>query len=277
MYQSIASTCAVIVALWVAQPAIAADEDQIDALFDALKMSEITQIMQEEGAVFSATIADDLFPERTDTGWAATVQRIYDLDAMTTKVRADFGAALKDRNIDAIAEFFGTEHGASFVELEVSARRAMLDEAIKTASEDAAAIAMQDRGPRFQLIAQFIETSDLIEPNVVGALNSNYAFYNGLMDGGYFDAGLSEDQILSDVWGQEPDIRANTTEWLYAFLLLAYAPMSDDDLETYIAFSATDAGQLLNTALFAAFSDMFDAISYQLGRAAADVASATQL
>ena len=55
---------------------------------------------------------------------------------------------------------------------------------------------------------------------------------------------------------QNIDIRQNTTEWVYSFLLLAYEPLEDADLETYIAFSETGAGQDLNAAMFAAFDGM---------------------
>ena len=70
----------------------------------------------------------------------------------------------------------------------------------------------------------FIETNNLIETNVAGALNTNYAFYMGLMDGQAFGGALTEEQVLSDVWSQEAEIRSNTTEWLYAFLWMAYQP-----------------------------------------------------
>ena len=103
----------------------------------------------------------------------------------------------------------------------------------------------------------------------MGAMNANLAFYRGLSESGAFPAEMTEDQMLSDVWAQEPDVRAETTDWLYPFLSLAYQPLSDDQLEAYIAFSETAAGDRLNGALFAAFDKVFTQISYDLGRAAA--------
>lgn len=254
-----------------------ADADQIDTLFDALQLSDITQIMREEGVSNSAQIAEEMFPNRNDAGWDATVDAIYNIDWMEAKVRADFANSLGDNDLAPILEFFQSQPGATFVSLEVSARRAMLDDAVEEASDDAALIAQRDRTERFQQLETFIEVSDLVEPNVVAALNSNYAFYSGLADGDFFGAEMSEDQLLADVWSQEADIRSNTTEWLFSFLLTAYAPMSDDDLASYIAFSESEAGRVVNDALFDAFADMFDTISYRLGRAAADVASQQEL
>lgn len=258
-------------------PLTAQNADKPTALFDALQMNEVTAIMQAEGLAYGKTIATDMFPDRADDDWAATVARIYDLDKMQSQVRAAFDAALGEADIDPLLAFFQSEPGKTFVALEISARQAMLEEDVKTASEEAAAIARADRGPRFQLLAEFIETNDLVEPNVVGALNSNFAFYMGLMDGGAFDGDLTEDQILTDVWSQEADIRANTIDWLYSFLLMAYAPMSDDDIKTYLAFSASPSGEVMNRILFDSFDDMFDQISYALGRSAAKMMSAQEL
>jgi hypothetical protein len=153
--------------------------------------------------------------------------------------------------------------------LEVSARRALLDDAVEEASQDAAAIALADENPRMMLVVEFVETNNLIETNVEGALNSNLSFYAGLLDGGAFDGALSEDQILSDVWSQEAEIRISTTEWINSFLFMAYQPLEDDDLHAYIAFSETDAGGVINRTMFDSFDRLFNGISRSLGRAAA--------
>ena len=157
----------------------------------------------------------------------------------------------------------------AIVGLEVSARRALLDPAVEEASEDAAAIAAADSDPRLDLVAEFVEVNNLIETNVAGSLNSNLAFYEGLVDGRAFGGALTEEQILTDVWAQEADIRESTTDWLFSFLFMAYAPLEDADLEAYIAFSQTEAGEQINSAMFDSFEELFTGISRSLGRAAA--------
>jgi hypothetical protein len=161
--------------------------------------------------------------------------------------------------------------------LEVAARRALLDDAVEEMSKEAAAIAAMDDTPRYAQLRKFIEINDLVETNVVGSLNSNYAFYVGLMRGGAFGNDLTEAQILTDVWTQEAEIRTNTTEWIYSFLNLAYQPASDADLDTYIAFSETEAGKDLNRALFTSFDGVFDDISMALGLASAQQMQGAEL
>ena len=87
--------------------------------------------------------------------------------------------------------------------------------------------------------------------------------------GGAFGGAVSEAEILGDVWAQEPQIRQDTTEWLYAFLMLAYGPATEVEMQEYVAFSKSPAGRELNRALFAAYDEMLTEISRDLGASAA--------
>lgn len=235
------------------------------ALFDALGLPEIITIMQQEGIDYGAEIAADLFPQTGTSRWDEAVAEVYDMDRMQDGVKADFVAALDGQDVAPMLLFFTTEPGKSLVGREVSARRAMLDAAVDEASMEAADIAKADNTADFQRVRSFIDANDLVESNVAGAMNANVAFYMGLMAGGALDGTLTEDQILMDVWDQEDDVRTSTTDWLTRFLLLAFGPAEDADIEAYIAFSQTTAGRTLNTVLFTAFDRTFDGISYDLG------------
>ncbi len=256
-------------AFTLATQAQAQEAADVAALHAALRLDEIVDIMALEGIAYGEEIAGDLFPGAVPADWAQVVAAIYDAERMRGEVRDAFATALDGRDIGGLVAFFTAEPGASFIALEVSARAAMLDETVEEMAKEAGAVAVADQTPRYGLIAEFVAANDLIETNVVSAMNSNFAFYMGLMDGGALSGELSEDQILSDVWAQEPEIRASTTEWVYSFLLMAYDPLSDVDIETYIAFSETDDGKLLNQAIFAAFDGMFSDISHALGQASA--------
>jgi hypothetical protein len=95
------------------------------------------------------------------------------------------------------------------------------------------------------------------------------AFFQGLAEVGGGVGEIPEEDMLADVWAQEPDIRAETEAWILPYLSLAYGPLSDDELAEYIGFSKTGPGQKLNHALFAAFDAVFSQISRDLGRATA--------
>lgn len=253
------------------------DAPSPSALLTAVGIEDVLDIMREEGISYATELAGDLFPGRGGAQWSAMVERIYDREAMEETVRSRAEPALSDAEVEELTAFFTSETGRRIVSLEISARRALLDEAVEEMSEESYAAALEEGDPRLDLLEAFVEANDLVERNVVGALNSNYAFYAGLADGGAFDFDLTEDQILRDVWGQEPEIRSDTTEWLYSYLYLAYQPLSDDELQAYIALSSSDAGQALNGALFEGFDAMFNGISAALGMAAAQFMGGQEL
>lgn len=241
---------------------------KVDELFETLNLPQVIDVMRDEGLSYGDVLAQDLFPNRSLDEWHELLAMIYDNDAMMRQVKAGFQSALEDKNIDSALTYFQSEQGQMIIDLEISARRALLDEDVEAIANDQAALAILDETPRYVLVREFVEANDLIEINVVGALNSNYAFMTGLLDGGAFPHDFTEDEILIDVWQQEDGIRSSTTEWAYSFLILAFQPLSDAELETYIAFSESDAGQELNAALFDAFDDTLEGISRDLGLAA---------
>ncbi len=246
------------------------DAARISRLADTMLMNDIIAVMRDEGVDYGRTLATDMFAGKAGADWDATVALIYDPQTMRRRFDTGLAAALSGAGADlgAIEDFFGSERGQTILRLEIEARRALLDKDV----EDAAKLAWEDLrsadDARAQRIFRFAEVNDLIESNVMGAMNANLAFYRGLSDSGAFPDGMTEDQMLADVWGQEPDLRAETEDWLFPFLSLAYQPLSDDDLDAYIAFSETAAGKQMNAALFAAFDTVFTRISNDLGRAA---------
>lgn len=238
-----------------------------DDLLNALGVPQIVDIMRQEGVDYGETLAADMVPGGSSDGWRTTVDRIYDTDRMLATVQKVFADEFGDADAQPLLEFFTSETGQQIVGLELSARNAMREQEI----EDAARAAFNDldggASEPLAEIAEFIATNDLIEANLVGALNANYMFYLGLVDGGALR--MSEADILTEVWSSEEETRADTREWVFAFLLMAYRPLEDGVVEDYTELSRTEAGRALNRALFAGFNKMYDDISYALGMAVA--------
>jgi hypothetical protein len=242
-------------------------------LIDALGMDRLLPVMREEGLVYAADLAEQMLPGRAGPSWENAVDRIYAVGKMRRIMARELAARLETDEIQVLTSFFTSDLGRRIVGLEVSAREAMLDPEVEAAAEATYAEMRRDGAPRLDLLEAFVEENELVEMNVVGALNSNWAFYQGLESGGAFDGRMSEDQMLADVWGQEEEIRDDTREWVYSYFALAYRPLSDDELRAYTELSATPEGEALNTALFAAFDVVFEQISRDLGRAVATAMS----
>ncbi len=246
------------------------------AVAATLRMPEMIAVMRNEGVAYGADLEKQLFPGAGGTRWAALVEGIYDEDRMARRFDGVFTAQLgrDDATLQAIIDFFGSDRGQRILVLEIEARRALLDQAVEEAAKVTVEGMMAKQAPRLDVLRRFAEANDLIEQNVAGAMNANVAFYRGLADGGAFaGAEMTEADILADVWAQEPDIRMETEDWLYPFLNLAYEPLSDADMLAYLEFSRTPAAAVLNSAMFAAFDDVFGEISHDLGRAAAEILS----
>jgi hypothetical protein len=240
------------------------------ALFSAMGLYDILDIMSAEGREAAPGLEADLFPGQGGGAWIAVVASIYATDRMV----ADLEAAVPKEGFTAdmlaqLSDFFDSDLGARIVAGEGAARRAFLDPQIKDAATELARDRAAQSDPRLALLTEFITVNDLVDRNVTGALNSNFAFYLGMSQAGAFADEMPEELMLAEVWGQEAEIRSDTLEWLFAYQLLAYEGLSDDDLRDYIALSQSPAGQMLNAALFAAFDVVFEAVSRDLGRAAA--------
>ncbi|WP_425038731.1 DUF2059 domain-containing protein [Primorskyibacter sp. S187A] len=243
-----------------------------DKLLDLLGVPETIEIMRVEGLAYADELAADMLPSSPGVTWQKTIETIYDPDRMEETVRAGFADSFlsRDVNPDTLETFFGSDLGQDIIRLEISAREAMVDQAI----EDAARAAYLDRAgateaedARLAQIKAFVEANDLVEANVVGGMNTTIAFYQGLVDGGALD--MSEPKIIAEVWGSEGETRTDTMEWIFGFLMMAYRPLSDDDLMAYADVVSTPEGKAMNTALFAGFDAMYGDISYALGRAIA--------
>lgn len=250
----------------VADPAA---EVSVDRVAEVMRLGDLFQVLREEGISHGAELQADMFPSGGGADWSAQVSGIYDAARLQSAFIDALRTHMSDQPEDmaAIIDFFGSDLGNRIVELEIEARRAFID----TATEEAARVAAEDasaaKDPKVALIRRMIEAGDLLEMNVAGALSGSLAFMTGMSESGAYGA-IPQDQLLSDVWGQEEQVRTDTSTWLYAYLGLAYHPLTEAELESYIAFWESPSGQALNAGLFSAFDKVFRQVSLDLGRAA---------
>ncbi|GLS88644.1 hypothetical protein GCM10010873_36180 [Cypionkella aquatica] len=245
-------------------------QPETSSLTQTLKIDALIAVMRSEGLANGKEMEADLFPGQGGAAWGVVLSRVYD----TQRLHQIFDAALaKSLQNDpatqtAMREFFSAPLGQRILALEIDARKTLLDDKATAAAAAIWGRALNAKTPRAAQINRFAEVNDLVESNVMGAMNGNLAFYRGMNAAGAFPQPMPEDDMLADVWGQENDVRRDTVEWLYPFLMLAYQPLSDAELEQYIAFSTTPEGQKANAAVFTAFDAMFVQVSKELGQSA---------
>lgn len=238
-------------------------------LADGLRLAEMSEIMALEGADYGAEIEREMFLGRGGVRWADTVADIYSPDRVTDALRVEMAKMLDGPDLDLALDYLTSDIGTQMVTLELTARRAMLDKAVDDAARQRLMEMRENDDARLALLSEFIAANGLVEQNVASGLNAQFAFYRGLVQGGAFERPPPEPEILAQIWEGEPELRAETNDWLMSYLAMAYAPASDDELQAYIDFSTTPAGQRLNNALFNGFDVVFSRISLDLGLAAA--------
>lgn len=243
------------------------DQSAYDRLWALLRLDELVQIVEAEGRRMALDADVDLLGRPGGAVWQRRVEAIYDPDRLQAEVMGEMQSALSPRFLDALLMFYQDAAMQKIVSRELAVRRAFLDSAVE---EKARRDWLSGRAltSHEAAIFHFVEVNDLVERNVVGTLNANYAFLQALTDA-HPEASerLTESEILTQVWAQEVEIRRDTSEWLYAFLTMAYDPISGDVLKRYVAFSETDAGRALNQAMFTAFDRVYLRLSTDLGRA----------
>lgn len=259
-----ATTAAVVLGALAAH---AQESKPIDALLVALEVPAVLDIMQIEGARYGATIGEDMLADGGGGLWPKIVAGIYDPVLMLGRVREGFSRELGDKDIALLLAFFQSDVGRKIAGLEIVARRAFLDPAIEETARDNFRALDGTENVLLTQVTDYIQLNDLIEYNVVGALNSNYQFYRGLEAGGAI--AMSEETMLSEAWAAEDETRSDTREWMFAYLLMAYQPLEMTEMQAYVDLAKSPQGRALNRALFGGFDAMYSDITYALGRAVA--------
>lgn len=260
-------SCIPAAAICVLGWGVPAQADEMETLIEALRIDDTVAIMREEGLVYGGEIGAEMLPGVSADRWGAEISRIYDPLKMEAVITSGFEEVLEGKDLTALVAFFTSDLGREIIDLELSARAAFLDEAAEAAAMDAYEKARDDQSALYTQVETIIADSDLVEFNVMGAMNANLMFYRGLADGGAIE--MAEDEMLAEVWAQEPEIRADSESWLGSFLVMAYAPLQEDELDAYAELYRSPEGKVLNTAIFEAYDRMYDEISYLLGQAVA--------
>ncbi len=251
-----------------------AASERAERLMHAMHILDFMKILSEEGVAQGHAINESMLGSSGGAYFLAQVEDLYDPSTMHQQLSLSVGEMMSDVQLEQASIFFESELGQSIVSLENSARRAIADDAIEEMARSAYEQADRE-GMFFRLVDEYVQVNDLIEKNVQGTISADYSFYQGLASG---QSALFDDaSVLQELLSQHENTRAETTEWMYSFLLLAYQPLNESQMRENIAFSRTDAGRALNSALFMGFDEMLNGISYQLGQTVAQAMKASDL
>ncbi|WP_112309352.1 hypothetical protein [Pseudogemmobacter bohemicus] len=253
--------------------ATTADAAAMAALEESLGLDALFPVLAREGQNYGDDLDQSMFAGKGGVRWQAIVARIYEPGRLRARFSANLAGALsgKPQVVADAQAFFSSGTGQAIVAREVEARESLLNPDKKEAAEVAAEKLRDTRSPRLRLIRSLIEAGDLVEGNVASGLTGSAAFSEAVIATQPPEQRLPEADRMAQVWAQEGDIRASTTAWLLTFMVEAYAPLSDADLERFVAFAKSDSGRALNQALFAAYGETFRVVMQELGHEAGQV------
>ncbi|CUJ95541.1 hypothetical protein RUE5091_01552 [Ruegeria denitrificans] len=247
-------------------------EEKIERLMQALQLDAVITILRDEGNLLGQDLQQTFLDDNGGPVFLDQVDRIYDADKMRSQVKEVFEEALTESQMERAILFFESDLGQDIISLELSARVAMADETIEEMAQDA-----YEQGDRstelFRLVDEYIQVNNLIDENVQNSISADFNFFRGMTLG----AGADDGELLAQLLEEKDSVTEDTRTWLYSFFLLAYKPLSDSQMRENIAFSRTETGRAINTALFESFDRMFDTIYYQLGLAVAQVLKGSDL
>ena len=199
-----------------------------------------------------------MMPDGVLDSFRARITEINDPDRLVEEMEDEFAEELPPADVAPILDFLRSDQGSRIVMLELSAREALLDPDIEAMTARCWTIAAQWAIRGSSMIEQFVEVNDLVDANVVGRDERQRAFYCGAWARAAHWNRPDRCRNRRARSGPRRRRSARSTEdWVYSFLLLAYGPLSDQDLAAYIAFSESEPGQAMNRALFAAFDRIF--------------------
>lgn len=262
----------------------AAPSEQISAemaqsLEDLLGLDALFEILAQEGRDYGEGVGASFFPGRDGAPWQAKVAAIYEPSRLRDAFHAAFEGALAphDARLAPAYEFLASDLGQKIIALENAARAELLDLEAREAAEVQADRLQRNRDKRLRLIRQLILAGDMIDQNVAGALSGQLAFNLGFAQGAHEAQARDREALLADLAGQEPQLRQATLESLVSLMVKAYAPLSDAELQSYIAFTGSAAGQQLSVALALSFEAAVTPALRALGQAAGAISAGKEV
>lgn len=231
----------------------------MDDLLEALGSDALIDVLREEFLDYGDTVGDAMLPDGGGAAWRGILERLYDPSLMQVRVRSAMEKSFGSADIAELITFYQSERGQRIVEAELAGRRYLLLEG----AQEAAEAACLEPTERAEALLEFAQVNDLLERNVAGTLNSDLAFYRGLIAGGVFE--MNEEEVLAEIQARVPEIRVSLEAWISAYLCVALGDLPEGDLVAYTAFSKTDEGIAFNRAIFEGYGALTEDLSYAIG------------
>ena len=245
-----------IVLFWCSLATVSFGQTNVhDRLYDALHLQKIVKILHDEGIEDALESGKNYLGADYDAAsFEKAVNKIYSYEMMDNFMRKGLVKALPRTKAEAALRFFSKGVGAQAALLETSARSAISHEEVEFAAIQSAKEAKRRNTVRYSLLEKNIKDLELVELNMTGAFSAQYAFLSNLS--ALDDMPINNDAIVALLLEKKEEMRQDIVDWLMGFTHMAYTPLSDEELKTYLSFLSSADGKVLNKTLFYIFNDL---------------------
>ena len=236
-----------------------------DELYEALNLNDIVKVIRDEGLEEATLTAEIYLKSQSQTvKFNSQIQNLYDITYLSNFLLEGISTAILEKDVQELLLFYKSPLGAQVARLEASARLAISDDAVESMAIEIAKSAKTKDKIRYKQLEKNMKEMKLVEQNIKGALESQYGFLMELSKA--TDINLSQDQILLLLSSSEEDLRKEVTAWIMGYSYLAYKPLNDEHLNSYLDFLATTSGKALNETLFNVFNELSFKTSSAIGK-----------
>lgn len=254
--------------------AVHAADSAAERLAQALRLGEVVQVLSAEGVEHAAALDAEMLGDSGGAYFTDQAAALFDPDRMQADLTQVLAQEMSPEDLNASAAYFESPTGRRIIALELSARAAFSDPDVEAVAVDHYH-ALPPGDPVRGLVRDYVEANDLVARNVDGMQASDYSFYRGLVAGGAYDP--DHEAYLALLLNERDALYLETDEWAMSFHLLAYDPLTEAEHRENLAYSLSPAGKAFNTAMFAAFDQVYEDIFFQLGLLVAGSMQATDL
>lgn len=247
-----------------------------DTLIPLMRFGELADVTRQEGLVGNETLLQDFGLPTDEELWQEKLDEIFEVARIEALFEAGFSDGFNSRSTTEVLEFLQDPDWIEIVTLQNDAAIATLDPDIEAASFEVYWDHVDRNSKRLAALEKLIGTVNLIEQNIAGAMNGMITLNQG-MSSIIPEMAYPEEDLFAFFLEEEESMRADISESLLSFFLMTYEPISDQVLRDQIAFWSTQAGQDLSNAMMRAYDEVYDSLTYDLGRAMAEMLTETAL
>ena len=238
--------------------------DVYASLYEALHLGKVVKILRDE-SVKDALGSGKLYlgQDYDFASFEKAVEKVFNLEMMDSFMRNGLKQKLPREKAKVAYRFFSQDLGARVALLETSARSAISYEEVEVAAIQMAKEAKSENTARYSMLEKNLKALELVELNMKGAFSAQYAFLKNLST--LDDMPLNNDDIVALLLENEEEMRREIVDWLMGFTHMAYTPLTDEELKSYLGFLSSSDGKVLNETLFYIFNDLSIQTSGELG------------